>query len=149
MSYDLEFLREGAGESWEAAWEAVEGGDAAAPDTQVRAAVTAAARELLGDVTVHEGELYCELEHPATGIQLNLYRHSAAITVPFRYTGAEAATIVGQIYELGRIVERHTGLAGYDPQTGRPLTEAAAQPDRAVEIFDRTAAQFAQRGIRT
>jgi hypothetical protein len=151
MSYDLEFLRKGAGESWEDAFEAVEEAvgesDAEAPDAEVRAGVTAAVRELLGDVAVHEGELYCELEHRPTGIQLNLYRHSAAITVPYWSSGTDAATIVGQIYALGRIVEQHTGLIGYDPQTGLPLAESAARPDQAVEIFDRTAASFARRGI--
>jgi hypothetical protein len=147
MSYDLEFLRKGADESWEEAFEAVGESDAEAPDAEVRATVTAAVRELLGDVAVHEGELYCELEHRATGIQLNLYRHSAAITVPYWYSGTDAATVVGRIYALGRIVEQHTGLIGYDPQTGLPLAEAAARPDQAVEIFDRTAASFARRGI--
>jgi hypothetical protein len=149
MSYDLEFLRKGADESWEEAFEAVEDDDQAAPDAGVRAAVTAAVRELLGDIRVHEGELYCELDHQATGIQLNLYRHSAAITVPYWYTGPEAATIVGRIYELGGIVERHTGLIGYDPQVGLPVAEAATRPDLAVKIFDQTAAHFAQRGIIT
>jgi len=148
MSYDLEFLRKGADESWEEAFEAAsDAGAGEAPDTQVRAALTGAVRELLGEVTVHEGERYCELDHSPTGIQLNLYRHSAAITVPYWYSGTDAATIVGQIYALARIVEEHTGLIGYDPQTELAVTEAAAKPDLAVEIFDRTAASFARRGI--
>lgn len=149
MSYDLEFLRKSADESWEDALEAASGAGAGATealDAQVRAALTGAVRELLGEVTVHEGERYCELDHGPTGIQLNLYRHSAAITVPYSYSGTDAATIVGRIYALGRIVEEHTGLIGYDPQTGLALAESAATPDRAVEIFDRTAASFASRG---
>jgi hypothetical protein len=142
MSYDLEFLRKAAEESL------ATGDDGAqALDADVRAAVTAAVRDILGEITVHEGELYCELDHAPTGIQVNLYRHSAAITVPHRYSGAEATAIVRQIYDLGRIVEQHTGLIGYDPQTELPLAEAAARPTLAAEIFDRTAASIARRGI--
>src|SRR3569833_1700448 len=110
MSYDLEFLRTSAEES-----PAIGDEPAQALDAEVRAAVTAAVRDFLGDITVHEGEQYCELDHAPTGIQVNLYRHSAAITVPHRYSGAEATAIVGRIYQLGRIVEQHTGLIGYDP----------------------------------
>ena len=148
MSYDLEFLEKAADQTWEEAFETAEEADTEAPAAEISAAVTAATRALLGPVTVNEGEQFYELDHEASGIQLILYRHSAAITVPYWHTGADAVTVVRQIYDLGLIVERHTGLAGYDPQTDLAVAEAATQPDLAVHIFDRTAASFTGRGIR-
>ena len=50
-----------------------------------------------------------------------------------------AAQIVRAVYELGRVVERHTGLTGYDPQAGVSLAEAATRPEDAVKAFDQVA----------
>ncbi|MBL7255885.1 hypothetical protein [Paractinoplanes lichenicola] len=66
--------------------------------------------------------------------------------MPYWYKGADAERVVRALYDLGRLVEETTGLAGYDPQVELPLTEAAARPGLAVAVFDDVAADFARRG---
>jgi hypothetical protein len=153
VSYDLTFLRKPADQSWDEAFEALDeqADDATGelPDSQTWADIVTAARHVLGDVTTHGEDRFYELDHEPTGIQLSIYPSSAAITVPYWYTGADAEMIVRRIYKLGQIVERHTGLTGYDPQVELPIASAAARPDLAVAAFDQVAASFARRGIRS
>jgi hypothetical protein len=154
MSYGLDFLRKTPDQSWEEALDTTEeetGADrpGARPDAEVWARIVADARQVLGEVGLHEDDDYFELDHERTGIQLSLYAASAGLTVPYWYSGAEAETVVGLVYRLALIVERHTGLAGYDPQTGLAVSDAAARPELAVQVFDQTAVMFARRGIRS
>jgi hypothetical protein len=81
----------------------------------------------------------------SNSIQLSYYAGEAGSTVPYWYAGADAAAVVDKIYQLGRVVEDATGLAGFDPQVELPLAEA--QPDLARAAFDQVAAMFARRGI--
>jgi hypothetical protein len=154
VSYDLTFLRKPADQSWEEAFEALEERaddevPGELPDGETWAGIVAAARQARGDVTTHGEARFYELDHEDTGIQPCIYPSSAAITVPYWYAGVDAETIVRRIYELGQIVERHTGLTGYDPQVELPIASAAARPELAVAIFDQVAAAFARRGIRS
>ena len=152
MSYDLNFVRKVDGQTWEEAYEAL---DAAledddhigTPDSQAWGRIVAAARQVLGDVEVHDGGGWYELDHEPTGIQVNLSADSADLTVPYWYAGADAARIVEAIYRLGQAVEEHTGLTGYDPQVERPLAEVVDRPEAAVAVFDQVADSFQQRGI--
>ncbi|MBO3737331.1 hypothetical protein [Actinoplanes flavus] len=149
MSYDLTFLAKSDDQSWDDALEALEeqDGDDGSPDRAAWDRIVADARAFLGDVELHESGSYLELDHEATGIQLSLYAREAGITVPYWYSGQDAERIAALIYRLGLIVERHTGLAGYDGQVGLGVTEAAARPELAVTIFDQVARSFADRGI--
>lgn len=152
MSYDLTFLRKNDDQSWDQALEAseerVEADPAAeTPDAEAWTHIVAEAQELLGDVELQQNAQFFELDHERTGLQLSLYGDEAGITVPYWYAGSDAATIVRLIYQLGLIVERHTGLSGYDGQVGLAVAEAADQPQLAVSIFDQVAQSFARRGI--
>ncbi|GGN63283.1 hypothetical protein GCM10010112_22400 [Actinoplanes lobatus] len=150
MSYDLTFLAKSDDQDWEDALEALEeeqGDDGGSPDRAAWDRIVADAREFLGDVELYEDGSYLELDHEATGIQLSLYAREAGIAVPYWYSGQDAERIVALIYRLGLVVERHTGLAGYDGQVGLGVAEAAGQPELAVTIFDQVARSFASRGI--
>ena len=145
MSYDLAFLPKAADQSWDDLLDAEPDESDGPPDAAAWERIEAAARQILGEVTVHRSERFCELDHEATGIQVSLYAGEAAITVPYWYVGAEAAAVVERIYALGRAVEEATGYSGYDPQLELPLAEAAA--DQAVAAFDAVAGSFASRGV--
>jgi hypothetical protein len=152
MSYDLTFLRKNDDQSWDEALEALEervelDADSGSPDVQAWAHIVAEARQFLGDVELHQSATFFELDHESTGIQVSLYGDEAAITVPYWYAGADAESVVGLIYQLGLIVERHTGLVGYDGQVGLAVAEASARPQLAVSCFDQVAESFARRGI--
>ena len=60
------------------------------------------------------------------------------------YSGKDAEKAIRTMYELSRIVERHTDLEGYDRQVELPIVDAAARPELAVAAFDQVAALFDQ-----
>ncbi|WP_426513348.1 hypothetical protein ACPPVO_23680 [Dactylosporangium sp. McL0621] len=147
MSYDLAFVRKTAEQSWDEALQGDDDASAELPDHETWSAIVADARRVLGDVAMHPSGGSYAMEHEPSGIELHLYSNIATITVPYWYKGADAETVVRAMYDLGRIVERHTGLTGYDVQTESSLEEAAAHPELAMANFDDVAASFARRGI--
>jgi hypothetical protein len=124
-------------------------GPEGSPDARAWERILAGARDLLGEVEVHAADSWYEFTHEPTGIQVSLEATMAAITVPYWYSGARAESVLRLVYRLGQIVESATGLAGYDPQVGMPVSEAVSHLGQGVAVFDRTAAMFAQRGTRT
>lgn len=148
MSYDLIFVLRSDDQSWEDAWYAAEEADSEErPSGEVWARLVAAARQVLGEVSVFEGAHNYELTHEPTCIQLSYYAEQAEITVPYWYRGEDARAVVTAMYRLGEAVQAVTGLPGYDPQLGLPLSEAATQLDLAVRMFDEVAAFVTKRGI--
>lgn len=147
MSYDLIFLHREPGQSWEDDREAAgESGAATLPDPAVWNRILAGARQVPGTVSVHVTDRYYELDHEQTGIQLSCsVSDGIGITVPYWHSDANADAVTQLIYRLGRVVEEATGLEGYDPQLGLPLSDAFAQRDQAVELFNGIAEMFARR----
>jgi hypothetical protein len=84
-----------------------------------------AARALLGDVDEFTAEDVRSLSHDASAIQLTVVPGEVAITVPYWYEGERAAKIIDELYALAEIVERETGLEGYDPQLDRPVANSS------------------------
>lgn len=148
MSFDLTFVRKSDDQSWEDALVAVDDFETdGAPDAGAWARIVDDARQILGDIELHNGGDYFELDHEPTGIQLTLYADEAAINVPYWYSGAEAQEIVRTIYRLAAVIEEHTDFSGYDEQVDLPIAEAARRPELATGSFDMVAASFTQRGI--
>ncbi|HZM80106.1 MAG TPA: hypothetical protein VFC19_30600 [Candidatus Limnocylindrales bacterium] len=147
MSFDLTFVPKSPDQSWDEALDAAEDETDRAPDAQAWARIVDDARQILGDIGLHAGGDYFELDHEPTGIQLSLYAGGAGITVPYWYTGAEAQEIVRTLYRLGAVIEKHTNFSGYDSQAGMPIAEAAKRPELATASFDMVAASFARRDI--
>ncbi|MET7751583.1 hypothetical protein [Micromonospora sp. NPDC005367] len=148
MSYDLIFVPRSDDQSWD---DALDGAEEADIDERQSgeswSRLVAAARQVLGEISVFEGAHDYELSHESTGMQLSYYAEAAGITIPYWYRGGGARAIVTAMYRLGEAVQAVTGLPGYDPQLGLPLLDAVAQPDLAVRVFDDVAASFAERGI--
>jgi hypothetical protein len=148
MSYDLIFVPRSDDQSWEEALDAAEEAENdERPDAEAWARLVAAARQVLGEVSVFDGTHNYELTHESTGIQVSYYADEAGITVPYWYRGEDARRIVTALHQLGEAVQAATGLPGYDPQLELPLSDAVARPELAVKAFDDVAASFAERGI--
>ncbi|MDI5966823.1 hypothetical protein POF50_031940 [Streptomyces sp. SL13] len=152
MSYEIEFLRREPGQSWDDALDHEEERDPVLSDVaggrageELRAAwqrIVPHARALLGEVSVDDVRAAFCLDHEATGIQLSVYADTAGITVPYAARGSAAADLVERrLYPLARIVERETGLEGYDPQLGAAVADwtDAARP-RVVALFEEASA---------
>ncbi len=133
MSYDIFFVRRDPGQSFEDALEDVEesydGGDPGPltdADLELWDAVLPAAREVLGETAElsQDDEETRELTDPVTGIGLTLVSGEFQVHVPERpVTGDEDLMLMGRVYELARAVEDATGLEGYDPQLGEPVSD--------------------------
>jgi hypothetical protein len=147
MSFDLTFVRKAADQSWDEALDAAEDETDGTPDAQAWARIVRDAREILGDIELHDGGDYYELDHEPTGIQLSLYADEAAITVPYWYAGTQAQEVVRLLYQLAAVVEQHTELSGYDGQADLPLAEAVARPELAMASFNMIAATLAGRSV--
>ena len=133
MSYDIFFVRRDPGQSFEDALDdledSFEGGDPG-PLTDVELeqweALLPRAREVLGlDVDVAEDEETRELIDPATGIELTLFTGEIEIHVPDHQVDGDAVELMAKVYELAQAVEDVTGLEGYDPQLGEPVSDQA------------------------
>jgi hypothetical protein len=107
--------------------------------------IVTGARAIFGDdITANAADGSYELVDGPTAIQLTCDDDPPMITVPYWFTGADAESVLAQMYELGRLVETATGLIGYDPQVGLPLAEAASEINQGVASFDRAAETLAR-----
>jgi len=131
VSYDIYFVRRDPGQSFEAALDATEAsfegdpGPLSAVELELWDEVLPAARAVLGDVEEFSDETTRELSDKDTGIELSLFNGEMAIRVPLDQQEDENGEIMARVYELARAVERVTGLEGYDPQTGSPVSDQA------------------------
>ena len=131
MSYDIYFVRRDPGQSFEDALDATEEsfegdpGPLSAVELEQWDEVLPAARAVLGDVQEFSDETTRELSDRDTGIELSLFNGEMAIRVPLDDQEDEDGAIMARVYELARVVERVTGLEGYDPQTGAPVSDLA------------------------
>ena len=131
MSYDIYFVRRDPGQSFEDALDATEesfeGDPGPLTDVELEQwdEVLPAARAVLGDVQEFSDETTRELSDRDTGIELSLFNGEMAIRVPLDDQEDEDGAIMARVYELARAVERVTGLEGYDPQTGSPVSDLA------------------------
>jgi hypothetical protein len=134
MSYDIFFVRRDPGQTMEDALadveDSYEGGDPGPltdGDLEQWEALLPAAREILGptaELTQDDDETR-ELTDPVSGIGLTLVCSELQIHVPAdRATGRDLA-VMSRVYELARAIEDATGLEGYDPQLGEPVSDAS------------------------
>ena len=149
MSYDIFFVRRDPGQSFEDALDATEEsfegdpGPLSAVELEQWDEVLPAARAVLGDVEEFSDETTRELSDRDTGIELSLFNGEMAIHVPLDDQEDENGEIMARVYELARAVERVTGLEGYDPQTGSPVSDDAgggavieSRPERSWDDDD-------------
>jgi hypothetical protein len=129
VSYEIFFVRRDPGQSFEDALDDVEEGYEGDPGPLSEAeleqwdVVLPAACDLLGDVEQFGDRTTRELTHTATGIHLSLFNGEMAIRVPIGEVGGDRIDVMSKVYELARVVEKLTGLEGYDPQLQEPLDD--------------------------
>jgi len=133
MSYDIFFVRRDPGQAFEDALDDLEGsfengdpGELTEVDLEHWEALVPLARELLGDVEVDDdGEETRELVATGSGVTLRLITGEIAIHVPDEKEPADDLELMSTVYELARAVEEVTGMEGYDPQLGEPVSDHA------------------------
>lgn len=131
MSYDIFFVRRDPGQAFEDALDDLEGsfenGDPG-PLTDVELeyweALVPRAREILGDLEVDEDDdASRQLVARASQVELTLIPGEIEIHVPDDRTVDDDLELMSEVYELARAVEDVTGLEGYDPQVGEPVSD--------------------------
>lgn len=137
MSYDIFFVRRDPGQSFEDAIDATEedfGDGDPGPlqdvDFEVWDRILPRARTILGDIEVFEDAESRSLTHPRTGIELSLIPGEVAINVGPGQSPVDSVELMHTVYMLARAVEDETGLEGYDPQLGEPITDVRAEKGR-------------------
>lgn len=140
VSYDIYFLNLRPGQSWDEALEELEARNEDVVEGLVTPELVQSwdrivpqARELLGEIDLFENGETCELSHKATGIQASVFLDEVAITVPYWHTGDQARRVFGMLYALAAIIERETGMQGYDPQVELPVSELS--PPNGIAIM--------------
>ncbi len=135
MSYDIFFVRRDPGETIEEALEGVEesyeGGDPGPlteEDLELWDNLLPMAREILGSAAeiTREDEETREITDPVTGIGLLVFQGEFEIHVPDNRTGGvDDLVVMSTVYDLARAVQDVTGLEGYDPQLGEPVSDVS------------------------
>lgn len=131
MSYDIFFVRRDPGQTFEDALDELEGsyengdpGELTDNDLERWDALLPLAREILGDVVVDDAdEETRELTAVRSGVELTMIQGEIAIRVPDDRAPADDIELMAAVYELARVVEDVTGLEGYDPQLGEPVSD--------------------------
>lgn len=139
MSYDIFFVRRDPGQTFEDALDHVEdsfeGGDPgplSEDELEQWDQLLPRALTILGpQVEVSEDSAETrELTDPDTGIGLTFIEGEFEIHVPENRAGRDEIALMSTVYELARAVEQATGLEGYDPQLGEPVSDVG----RAVPV---------------
>lgn len=132
MSYDIYFVRRDPGQSFEDALDDLEASydegdqpELTDSDLEVWEALLPRAREILGEIeVVEDDESTRQLAARDSGIELTLISGELEIHVPTPPPGADGLQLMSTVYALARAVEEETGLEGYDPQVGEPVSAA-------------------------
>jgi hypothetical protein len=131
MSYDIFFVRRDPGQTFEDALDDLEGsfeggdpGELTDVDLEHWDAILPLAREILGEVEIDdEDEETRELTAVATGVELTMIQGEVAIRVPDERSPGDDLELMQAVYDLAHAVEDVTGLEGYDPQLGEPVSD--------------------------
>lgn len=131
MSYDIFFVRRDPGQAFEDALDELEGsfqnGDPGAltdVDLEYWESLLPRARDILGELEVEEDdETARRLVARASGIELSVIAGEIEIHVPDDRGVDDDIELMSEVYELARAVEDVTGLEGYDPQVGEPVSD--------------------------
>jgi hypothetical protein len=141
MSYDIYFLRRDPGQSFEDALDELESSfpdgdpaDLTEDELDWWAELLPQGREILGDVeVVEDGDVARELTATSSGIELTMLSGEVTIHVPDPAGDVDEVALMSTVYELARAVEEVTGLEGYDPQLGEPVSDRL-EPDPARDF---------------
>jgi len=130
MSYDIFFVRRDPGHSFEDALDELEGsfrngdpGELSDADLEQWDALLPLAAEILGALDVDdEDDSGRGLVGRTTGVELTMIAGEIEIHVPDDRRDIDSVELMSTVYDLARAVEDVTGLEGYDPQVGEPVS---------------------------
>jgi len=131
MSYDIFFVRRDPGQTFEdalddleASFEGGDPGELTDVDLEHWDAILPLAREILGEVEVDDDdEETRELTAVSRGVELTMIQGEIAIRVPDERSPGDDLELMQAVYDLAHAVEDVTGLEGYDPQLGEPVSD--------------------------
>ena len=132
MTYDIFFVRRDPGQTFEDALDELENSIDEGESTELTeddldnwVALVPRARQILGEIEVDESdEVARQLVARDTGVELTFLNGEVEIHVPSDRQGVDELELMAVVYELARAVEDVTGLEGYDPQVGEPVSDA-------------------------
>ena len=132
MSYDFILLHRQPGQSWDEVLEATERRVEQELDPPFSPSARAWAERIADRLQAHDPKLerftsrHCiDLDRPDdTGVQVSLFEHELAVTVPYWHTGRAARAVMELVWSYLAILEQETGWETYDPQLGRGLDRA-------------------------
>ncbi|MGC4892869.1 hypothetical protein [Micromonospora sp. DT31] len=106
------------------------------PDPQAWDAIVAGVRDILGEVVVGQDGPTRSLVHERSGIIVRHRSGEATVDLP-RWPDHEedGRRLVQDVYRIGHVVADATGLVGYAPQLGVPLTEAESRVDDTLDAL--------------
>jgi len=161
MSYDIYFVRRDPGQTFEDALDDLESSFAEGEETELTDSdlemwetLLPRAHEILGDIDIlEEDETTRGLTARSSGGELTLISGELEIHVPTPPPGVDDLELMSTVYELARVVEDATGLEGYDPQAGQPISDALNEdsptrrrwPDEVADDEDEGPAPAPQR----
>jgi len=131
MSYDIFFVRRDPGQAFEDALDELEGsfenghlGELTDVDLEYWESLLPRAQDILGDLDLEDSdESSRRLVARANGIELTVIPGEIEIHVPDDRGVDDDLELMSEVYELARAVEDVTGLEGYDPQVGEPVSD--------------------------
>jgi hypothetical protein len=129
MSYDFMLLHREPGQSWDEVLDALEQLVMDGADRPLSPAARVRLERMADRLQAHDPELerftseHCiDLDRPDdSGIQVSLFEHELAVTVPYWHMGQAARTVMQIVWSYLAILEQETGWETYDPQLGRTL----------------------------
>jgi len=132
MSYDFILVHRHPGQSWDEVLEATERRVEQEMDPSFRPSARAWAERIADRLQAHDPQLerftsqHCiDLDRPDdTGVQVSLFEHEVAVTVPYWHTGRAARAVMELVWSYLAILEQETAWETYDPQLGRGLDRA-------------------------
>lgn len=124
MSYDITFIQKSEDQTWKEALEANETRVLAdnwnSPASDVVQAGWSRIAALLLDcnpeMSIFNAPHCLELTDEVTGLQVSLYEFEAAIRIPYTHSEDTAQQIMELAKRMAHIIEKETGLWGYDGQ---------------------------------
>jgi len=125
VSYEIVFVPRSAGGSLADAVAAVDRADDVSDEERLRwfERLVPAAQSVLGDVEADEGGRI--VRHSPTGLRLDVRPGGIVIEVPDEGE-ADPLTLMTLAHTMAGDVERVTGLVGWDPQLGEPVSTRIA-----------------------
>ena len=134
VSYDLIIAEKRDGEDWEAVLARLENG-AAATET-----LSAERREFWGGVADRllglgpgferfDGPAFVEVSQGEWGLQVSLYEHEGAVSVPYWHQGDAAREVMELVARAIDVVCEDSGWSVWDPQLERQLDSGSALLD--------------------